>query len=129
MKAEYPCLAQMALDILTILATEADCKRAFSQVVDLLEPRRSLILVIMLAAICCVHLRLAEGFEKVKKERNECDSVVNITRLLTTHAEDVIVAGSRPTALKAPSPLQIETFTTTKPSSSIPPTSLCNYSI
>jgi hypothetical protein len=41
MKAEYPRLAQMALDILTIPATEADCERAFSQAADLLEPRRS----------------------------------------------------------------------------------------
>ena len=95
----------MALDILTILATEADCKQAFSQAADLLEPRRSLISVIMLAAICCVRLWLAEGFEKVKTERSECDSVANITRLLTTHAEDVIIAGSHPTASKAPSPL------------------------
>ena len=126
----------MALDILTIPATEADCERAFSQAADLLESRRSLISVMMLAAICCVRSWLAEGFEKVKKERSECDSVANITRLLTTHAEDVIVAGSRPTASKAPSPLQTETSTTTEPStkpstepSSALPASLHNYSI
>ena len=86
----------------------------------------------MLAAICCVRSWLAEGFEKVKKERSECDSVANITRLLTTHAEDVIVAGSRPTASKAPSPLQTETSTTTEPStepSSALPASLRDYSI
>ena len=129
MKAEYPHLAQMALDILTIPATKADCEWAFSQAADLLESRRSLISVMMLAAICCVRSWLAEGFEKVKKERSECDSVANITSLLTTHAEDVIVAGSCPTASKAPSPLQIETFTTTKPSSSAPPASLRDYSI
>jgi len=112
MKAEYPHLAQMALDILTIPATEADCERAFSQAADLLESRRSLISVMMLAAICCVRSWLAEGFEKVKKER-----------------KDVIVAGSRPTASKAPSPLQTETSTTTEPSSSALPASLRNYSI
>jgi len=102
----------MALDILTIPATEADCERAFSQAADLLESRRSLISVMMLAAICCVRSWLAEGFEKVKKER-----------------KDVIVAGSRPTASKAPSPLQTETSTTTEPSSSALPASLRNYSI
>ena len=59
----------------------------------------------MLAAIYCVRLWLVEGFEKVKKEHSKCDLVVNITRLLTTHAEDVIIAGSHPIALKAPSPL------------------------
>ena len=45
MKAEYPRLAQMALDILTIPATKADCEQAFSQAADLLESRRSLISV------------------------------------------------------------------------------------
>ena len=128
MKAEYPRLAQMALDILTIPATKADCEQAFSQAADLLESRRSLISVMMLAAICCVRSWLAEGFEKVKKERSECDSVANITRLLTTHAEDVIVAGSRPTASKAPSPLQTETSTNTEPFPALP-ASLRDYSI
>ena len=116
---------QMALNILTIPATKADCKQAFSQVVDLLEPRRSLISVIMLAAICCVRSWLAEGFEKVKTEHSECDSVANITRLLTMHAEDII-AGSRPPTSKAPSPLRTET--TAEPSSALP-ASLRNYSI
>ena len=126
---------QMALNILTIPATEADCEQAFSQAADLLESRRSLILVIMLAAICCVRSWLAEGFEKVKTEHSECDSVANITRLLTMHAEDII-AGSRPPTSKAPSPLQTETSTTTEPSteystkpSSALPASLRNYSI
>ena len=94
----------MALDILTIPATKADYKQAFSQVADLLELWCSLILVIMLAAICCVRSWLAEGFEKVKTEHSECDSVANITRLLTMHAEDII-AGSCPLTSKAPSPL------------------------
>ena len=54
--------------------------------------------------------------------------MANTTRLLITHAEDVIIAGSRPTASKAPSPLQTETSTTTEPSSALP-ASLRDYPV
>ena len=50
---------------------------------------------------------------------------MNITRLLTTHAEDII-AGSRPPASKAPIPLRTET---TAELSSALPASLRDYSI
>ena len=40
-RAEYPRLSQMALDILTIPASSADCEVAFSELGDLLEPCRS----------------------------------------------------------------------------------------
>ena len=59
----------------------------------------------MLATICCVCSWLVEGFEKVKKEYSKCNLVVNITRLLIIYIEDIIIAGSHPIALKAPSPL------------------------
>ena len=108
MKAEFPRLAQMAFNILTVPATEADYKHLFSEAADLLEPRRSKLSVLMLAAILCVKSWTQEGFDKVKIEHSKyihCDSVANITRLLTAIPEDVITAKLRPASDSAPSPL------------------------
>ena len=53
-RSEYPCLSQLAIDILTIPASSADCERAFSEAGDLLEPRRSRLEPEIIGALQCL---------------------------------------------------------------------------
>lgn len=61
-RAEFPHLSQMALDILTIPASSADCEVAFSELGDLLEPRRSRLHTDIIAALQCLRSWGREGF-------------------------------------------------------------------
>ena len=61
-RAEYPRLSQMAVDILTIPASSADCKVAFSELGDMLEPRRSRLQPDIIAALQCLRSQSHEGF-------------------------------------------------------------------
>ncbi|KAA8623745.1 Dimer-Tnp-hAT domain-containing protein [Pyrenophora tritici-repentis] len=49
----YPSLSKLALDVLSIPASSCDCERMFSELGDLLEPRRRCIKPQLLAAIHC----------------------------------------------------------------------------
>ena len=40
LRDRYPNLAQMAIDILSVPASSCECERMFSELGDLLEPRR-----------------------------------------------------------------------------------------
>ena len=51
LQPRYPHLAQLALDVLTIPAFGCDCERMFSELGDLLEPRRRKISLQLLAAL------------------------------------------------------------------------------
>lgn len=62
-----PKLARFALDILSIPATSCDCERAFSELGDLLEPRRAKMKPDIIAALqCCKDYRRL-GFERNQK--------------------------------------------------------------
>ena len=50
----YPQLSKLALNVLSILASSCECERMFSELGDLLEPRRRGIQLQLLAAIQCV---------------------------------------------------------------------------
>jgi hypothetical protein len=50
----YPSLSKLALDVLSIPASSCECERMFSELGDLLEPRRRAIQPQLLAAIQCV---------------------------------------------------------------------------
>jgi hypothetical protein len=50
----YPRLSKLALNVLSILALSCECKRMFSELRDLLEPRQRAIQPQLLAAIQCV---------------------------------------------------------------------------
>jgi hypothetical protein len=50
----YPSLSKLALDVLSIPASSCECERMFSELGDLLEPRRRQIGPQLLAAIQCV---------------------------------------------------------------------------
>jgi hypothetical protein len=54
MRDRYPNLSQLALNVLSIPASSYECERMFSELRDLLEPRRRAIQPQLLAAIQCV---------------------------------------------------------------------------
>lgn len=54
LREQYPNLSRLALDILSIPASSCECERMFSELGDLLEPRRRNISPQLLAAIQCV---------------------------------------------------------------------------
>jgi hypothetical protein len=51
LRPRYPHLSQFAIDIMTIPASSCDCERLFSELGDLLEPKRRAISAELLAAI------------------------------------------------------------------------------
>jgi hypothetical protein len=59
---KYPNLAQFAIDIMTIPASSCDCERMFSELGELLEPKRQAIGSELLAAIQLVRLWSKAGF-------------------------------------------------------------------
>jgi hypothetical protein len=54
LRDRYPRLSQLAIDVMSIPASSCDCERMFSELGDLLEPRRRAISPELLAAIQCV---------------------------------------------------------------------------
>jgi hypothetical protein len=67
LRDRYPNLAHMALDLISIPASSCECERMFSELGDLLEPRRRAISPQLLAAIQCVRRWLKAGFGKGHK--------------------------------------------------------------
>jgi hypothetical protein len=67
LRDRYPNLARMALDLISIPASSCECERMFSELGDLLEPRRRAISPQLLAAIQCVRRWLKAGFGKGRK--------------------------------------------------------------
>ena len=54
----------MAIDILSVPASSCECERMFSELGDLLEPRRRAISPQLLAAVQCVRRWLKAGFNQ-----------------------------------------------------------------
>lgn len=71
LRNKYPSLAQFALDILSIPASSAECERLFSELGDLLEPKRRKIGSQLLAALQCVRSWLKAGFMSSDDEVDE----------------------------------------------------------
>jgi hypothetical protein len=63
LQSKYPQLSAFAINLMTIPASSCDCERLFSDVGDLLEPRRRNIGANLLSAIQCVKSWRAAGFE------------------------------------------------------------------
>ena len=61
-RSKYPQLSQMAIDIMTIPASSCECERLFSELGDLLEPKRRKIGSQLLAALQCVRRWMKAGF-------------------------------------------------------------------
>jgi hypothetical protein len=64
LRGRYPNLSRMAIDVLSIPASSCECERMFSELGDLLEPRRRQISPQLLAAIQCVRRWYRAGFDQ-----------------------------------------------------------------
>jgi hypothetical protein len=75
----YPSLSKLALDVLSILASSCECERLFSELGDLLEPRRRRLGPQLLAAIQCVRRWQRAGLggddEVVEEEAADDDNI------------------------------------------------------
>ena len=60
---KYPHLAQFAIDIMTIPASSSDCERLFSELGDLLEPKRRALGSELLAALQLVRSWVRAGYK------------------------------------------------------------------
>jgi hypothetical protein len=63
MSSKYPNLSRFALDILTIPASSCDCERLFSELGDLLEPRRRALSDQVLSALQLIRSWARAGFK------------------------------------------------------------------
>jgi hypothetical protein len=64
LRDRYPNLSRMAIDVLSIPASSCECERMFSELGDLLKPRRRQISPQLLAAIQCVRRWYRAGFDQ-----------------------------------------------------------------
>ena len=61
LRSKYPHLSQLAIDVITIPASSCECERMFSQLADLLAPRRRKIGRQLLAALQCIRAWMGLG--------------------------------------------------------------------
>jgi hypothetical protein len=74
LRSRYPNLSRLAIDLLTIPASSCQCERLFSELGDLLEPRRRKIESQLLAAIQCTRSWRRAGF---KPPHNQGDNLTD----------------------------------------------------
>ena len=67
---KYPNLSCLAVDILTIPASSYECERLFSELGDLLEPKRRKIGAKLLAALQLIRSWVRRGFTADKETIN-----------------------------------------------------------
>ena len=82
----YPSLSKLALDVLSIPASSCECERLFSELGDLLEPRRRRLGPQLLAAIQCVRRWQRAGLRGdnvVKEEAADDDNMELLCGLAT----------------------------------------------
>ena len=86
LKTQDQHLSQMALDILSIPASSCDCERMFSEIGDLLEPKRRKIGAQLLAAIHCVRawhrakFMVSDDFNYYDNDTPTIDEVYSISQ-------------------------------------------------
>lgn len=76
---KYPKLAQLAFDILSIPASSYDYERMFSELGDMLEPRRSKMSPQLIAAIQCVKSWRNNGFRRGSPPKTVSNELSNDT--------------------------------------------------
>jgi hypothetical protein len=92
LRDRYPNLSKLALDVLSIPASSCDCERMFSELGDLLEPRRRAIQPQLLAAIQCVRRwrKAGLGDDKVATKFAITDSEIDALYGLSNWDDDDI---------------------------------------
>jgi hypothetical protein len=63
LQSKYPDLSRFAIDVLSIPASSCECERMFSELGDLLAPRRRKIGSQLLAALQCIRAWIAAGIK------------------------------------------------------------------
>lgn len=63
LKAKYPNLARLAIDVLTIPASESDCERVFSAAGEISDPQRRKMSPQLLSALICTQRWIHAGFK------------------------------------------------------------------
>jgi hypothetical protein len=96
LRVSYPRLSQLALDVLSIPASSSDCERMFSELGDLLEPRRLKMRADLVSALQCCRAWRRQGFkttpkgiQKVEEQQIEVDGS-------TTPGQDTVFDNSSP---------------------------------
>jgi hypothetical protein len=79
LRDRYPDLARIALDLISIPASSCECERMFSELGDLLEPRRRAISPQLLAAIQCVRRWRKAGFGDSFETPRTTDDEIDLT--------------------------------------------------
>ena len=79
MAPKYPQLSRFAIDILTIPASSCECERLFSELGDLLEPKRRAIGSELLAALQLTRSWTRAGFntKHCNNRSNNDDDIIN----------------------------------------------------
>jgi hypothetical protein len=73
LRPKYPYLSQFAIDTLTVPASSCDCERLFSELGDLLEPKRRAIGSELLAALQLVRSWIRAGFNTSRSSSSGVD--------------------------------------------------------
>ncbi|KAF7441786.1 Dimer-Tnp-hAT domain containing protein [Pyrenophora tritici-repentis] len=95
LRSKYPCLSQFAIDILTIPASSCDCERLFSELGDLLEPRRRALGSELLAALQLVRSWRRAGFDGLYNNGDDEDKWSDVKdEEIVQQLIDLIVAES-----------------------------------
>jgi hypothetical protein len=81
LQPRYPNLSRLAIDILTIPASSCECERMFSELGDLLAPRRRKIGSQLLAALQCIRTWMGFGFKLPNESARELLSDSDLNRL------------------------------------------------
>lgn len=71
MRQNYPNLSRLAIDVMAIPASSCECERLFSEVGDLLEPKRRKIGSQLLAALQCIRAWERAGFKPPSEKVTE----------------------------------------------------------
>jgi hypothetical protein len=88
MRDHYPALSRLALDVLSIPASSCECERMFSELGDLLKPRRRSLGSRLLASIQCVRRWRRAGLGDNDYIKDMAISTVEMDLLYSTCSED-----------------------------------------
>jgi hypothetical protein len=82
---QYPNLSKLAFDVLSVPASSCECERVFSELGDLLEPRRRKISPELLAAIHCSRRWRQAGFGDGKVD----ETALTVEQLTAKYQVDI----------------------------------------
>jgi hypothetical protein len=91
LRERYPDLSRLALDVLSIPSSSCECGRMFSELGDLLEPRRRNLSPELLAAIQCVRRWRRAGFGDDNEVRSDgiTDREIELLYQISTWEDDI----------------------------------------